>query len=53
MYNIENSMVRSDVRSWEWDRFDEERVPPEDNPFIDWEADNFEEYGAPYDYYED
>lgn len=24
MYNIENSTVNMSVRSWEWDRFDEE-----------------------------
>ena len=48
MYNIENSMVRRDVRSYEWDRFDDEWESEDD-----WEADNFEEYGAPYDYYED
>lgn len=47
MYNIENSMVRHDVRQWEWDRYDEWEATDE------WEADNFEEYGAPYDYYED
>lgn len=48
MYNIENSTVNRSVRSWEWDRFDEEWESEDD-----WEADNFEEYGAPYDYYED
>lgn len=24
MYNIENSTVNMSVRSWEWDRFDDE-----------------------------
>ena len=47
MYNIENSTVNRSVRSWEWDRYDERETTD------DWEADNFEEYGAPYDYYED
>lgn len=30
MYNIENSMVRRDVRSYEWDRFDEEEEDVEE-----------------------
>ena len=46
---IENQMLNDTA----WADRDADRVPMEDDPFIDWEADIFEEYGASYDYYED
>lgn len=41
MMGLENSMLRRDVRSWEWDRFDDEDENEDEEVFEDDEIDEF------------
>lgn len=41
MRGLENSTVRYDVRSWEWDRFDDEDENEDEEVFEDDEIDEF------------
>lgn len=41
MRELENSMLRRDVRSWEWDRFDDEDENEDEEVFED---DDFDEF---------
>lgn len=41
MMQLENSMVRRDVRSWEWDRYDCEPEDEDEEVFEDDDVDEF------------
>lgn len=44
MRELENSMVRHDVRPWEWDRFDDEDENEDEEVFEDDGIEEFDEF---------
>ena len=44
MRDLENSMLRRDIRSWEWDRFDDEDENEDEEVFEDDGIEEFDEF---------